>query len=588
MNHCFNPDCSNPSQNEIHDQFCKACGTRLRLQDRYRAIKPIGRGGFGITYLAIDEGKPSQPQCVIKQFNFQGPGNVAKAIKLFQQEAVRLEQLGHHDQIPTLYTRCEQDRRHYIVQEYIEGQNLAQELKQRGSFSESQVRQLLLDLLPLLRFIHQGQVIHRDIKPENIIRKPGGQLVLVDFGAAKYAAGLTLTKTGTVIGSAEYSAPEQAGGKATFASDLYSLGVTCLVLLTCTSPFELYSYADMGWKWQQYLRGQSISTELTEVLNRLVAPGLNYRFQTADQVLEALSHPSKPPSGPILPDQPYQPVHSILHLQRFQFHVIWVNHYGREINRELKETGYFIESFPGFHMEMVGIPEGTLAFPIDGGNHGQSSQGIMLAPFYMGKYPIHQGQWRTVAALPRINQELPPNPSYFRGEKRPVESISWFEAVEFCQRLSQKTGRGYRLPTDTEWEYACRAGTMTPFHFGVTLTPDLANYDGHYAYGEGPVGRYLQRTTDVGSYPANGFGLYDLHGNVWEWCADQWYEYYLRQPMDGRPSLSETGTQGRMLRGGSWLSSPAHCRSSYRYYHNPDHRYKSYGFRVVCSPSKSI
>ncbi|MFM7613764.1 MAG: protein kinase domain-containing protein, partial [Synechococcales cyanobacterium] len=271
--------------------------------------------------------------------------------------------------------------------------------------------------------------IHRDIKPENIIRKPGGQLVLVDFGAAKYAAGLTLTKTGTVIGSAEYSAPEQAGGKATFASDLYSLGVTCLVLLTCTSPFELYSYADMGWKWQQYLRGQSISTELTEVLNRLVAPGLNYRFQTADQVLEALSHPSKPPSGPILPDQPYQPAHSILHLQRFQFHVIWVNHYGREINRELKETGYFIESFPGFHMEMVGIPEGTLAFPIDGGNHGQSSQGIMLAPFYMGKYPIHQGQWRTVAALPRINQELPPNPSYFRGEKRPVESISWFEAV---------------------------------------------------------------------------------------------------------------------------------------------------------------
>jgi serine/threonine protein kinase len=233
MSYCLNPDCQKP-QNFNSIKFCQSCGTKLILAERYRAIKLIGAGGFGRTLLAEDEYKPSKPRCVIKQFYPQGQNNAGKAAELFQQEAVRLEKLGEHPQIPELFAHFEQDNHQYIVQEYIDGQNLAQELVETGTFPEAEIRSLLDDLLPVLEFIHAGEVIHRDIKPENIIRRrtlpnqegARGGLVLVDFGAAKFATATALAKTGTTIGSAGYSAPEQGFGKAVFASDLYSLGVT--------------------------------------------------------------------------------------------------------------------------------------------------------------------------------------------------------------------------------------------------------------------------------------------------------------------------------------------------------------------------
>ncbi|MGL6136286.1 MAG: protein kinase domain-containing protein, partial [Planktothrix sp.] len=237
---------------------------------------------------------------VIKQFlpQAQGTNNQEKAGELFKQEAIQLEQLGKHQQIPELFAYFIQDNRQYLVQEYIEGQNLLQELAQNGAFSETKIINLLEDLLPVLAFIHQKSVIHRDIKPENIIRrKSDNKLFLVDFGAAKAATITALAVTGTVIGSAQYTAPEQAMGKPTFASDLYSLGVTCIHLLTNKEPFDLFDSGEGDWVWRDYLTVK-VNNTLGQVLDKLLQQGTRKRFQTAQEVLEALQLTEKPISPP--------------------------------------------------------------------------------------------------------------------------------------------------------------------------------------------------------------------------------------------------------------------------------------------------
>jgi len=290
MSYCLNPHCSQPENND-NVKFCQTCGTKLFLKERYRAIKPIGQGGFGRTFLAVDEDKPSKPLCVIKQFfpQSQSINTVQKAIELFNQEAVQLDELGQHSQIPALLAYCHQDNRQYLVQEFIDGLNLYQELEQNGALNEVQIRQLLNDLLPLLQFCHSKQVIHRDIKPENIIRRHSDRkLVIVDFGAAKSATGTALNRTGTSIGSPEYVAPEQMRGKAIFASDIYSLGVTCINLLTERSPFDAYDSHNAAWIWGQYLK-TPVSKELSRVINKMVETIPSYRYQTVDEVLKDLN-----------------------------------------------------------------------------------------------------------------------------------------------------------------------------------------------------------------------------------------------------------------------------------------------------------
>jgi serine/threonine protein kinase with WD40 repeats len=269
MSYCLNPNCSKP-QNPPAAKICRNCRSKLLLRDRYRAIKAIGQGGFGRTFLAVDEDKPSKPRCVIKQFlppeiqliPSASNRNSKKAAELFEQEAMRLDELGKHPQIPELLAYSIQDSRQYVVQEFIDGQNLAQIVETEGTFTENQIQDLLNSLLPVLHFIHSHNVIHRDIKPGNIIRRADKQLVLVDFGAAKIATGTALLKTGTSIGSPEYIAPEQARGKAFFTSDLYSLGVTCLYLLTQVSPFDLFDPGEDAWIWRQYLANNPVSEQL--------------------------------------------------------------------------------------------------------------------------------------------------------------------------------------------------------------------------------------------------------------------------------------------------------------------------------------
>ena len=339
MTHCLNPNCQIP-QNPDRNIYCQNCGSKLLLKDRYRPLNLIGQGGFGRTFLATDQDKPSKPQCVIKQFfpASQGTNNINKAAQLFEKEATRLDQLGKHSQIPELMAHFTQDSRQYLVQEFIAGQNLAQALKIENPYNEDQIRGLLKNLLPVLQFIHSHNVIHRDIKPENIIRRQNSdrELVLVDFGAAKHALGTALLKTGTTIGTPEYTAPEQNRGKAIFASDLYSLGVTCLHLLTKISPFELFDVGEGTWVWRHYLKNNSISEKLGYILDKLVENAVNRRYQSVDEVMENLKVDDltliqdktaiqTPEITEPLPTQTWKCIHTLTGHQKWVCSVAWNN-----------------------------------------------------------------------------------------------------------------------------------------------------------------------------------------------------------------------------------------------------------------------
>ncbi|MBD2523801.1 serine/threonine-protein kinase [Nostoc sp. FACHB-133] len=305
MSYCLNPHCPKP-ENPHDVKFCRTCGSKLLLKERYRAIKPIGQGGFGRTFLAVDEDKPSKPRCVIKQFypQSQGTNTLAKAVELFNQEAVQLDELGKHPQIPELLAYFTQEDRQYLVQEFIDGRNLAQELAHRGAFNETQIQQLLNDLLSVLQFCHARHVIHRDIKPENIILRGGdSKLVLVDFGAAKSTTGAALNQTGTSIGSPEYVAPEQMRGRAVFASDIYSLGATCINLLTQRSPFDSYDTNNDTWVWQKYLKNP-VSNQLSRILNKMLESIPVRRYQTVDEVLKDLNQHSQVAGTPAIKPKP--------------------------------------------------------------------------------------------------------------------------------------------------------------------------------------------------------------------------------------------------------------------------------------------
>jgi formylglycine-generating enzyme required for sulfatase activity len=218
----------------------------------------------------------------------------------------------------------------------------------------------------------------------------------------------------------------------------------------------------------------------------------------------------------------------------------------------------------GVKLEMVEIPKGEFMMGSPSSEQGhRADEGpqhrVQVPGFYMGKYEVTQAQYQALMGK---------NPSRFTGDGRlPVEQVSWLDAMDFCQKLSQKTGRAYRLPSEADWEYACRAGTTTPFAFGETISPAIVNYDGNYPYGNTAKGEYREKTTIVGSFPANAFGLYDMHGNLWEWCLDEWVGNYNNAPADGSPRgdiKSRATDKWHLLRGGSWINNATHCHSAFR------------------------
>ena len=261
------------------------------------------------------------------------------------------------------------------------------------------------------------------------------------------------------------------------------------------------------------------------------------------------------------------------------FEIETVNNSDNIINTQKSPSKKIEDLGNGIELEMVYIPGGSFIMGSpeneEQRNSNESPQHkVTLQPFYISKYPITQNQYQAIMGN---------NPSTFEGESRPVENVNWYDATEFCQKLSEKTRKIYRLPSESHWEYACRAGTTTPFYFQETITSELVNYNGNYPYGNAPKGKYRQETTDVGMFPPNAFGLYDMHGNVLEWCQDVWHKNYNGAPTDGSAWESEGKNSYRILRGGSWFDSSRYCRCAGRVYSHADIRNNGRGFRIISS-----
>jgi formylglycine-generating enzyme required for sulfatase activity len=258
------------------------------------------------------------------------------------------------------------------------------------------------------------------------------------------------------------------------------------------------------------------------------------------------------------------------------------------IERHEQQGTLFDERLDGqVNLEMVRIPQGScwMGSANKQGDYRERPQHqVTITSFFLSRFPVTQAQWRAIAKTTKVRIELNSNPSDFQGDNLPVEHITWFEAIEFCERLQLQTGKPYRLPSEAEWEYACRAGTETPFHFGETISPQLASYDGSKRYRSAPKGRSSKQTSAVGAYnAANTFGLEDMHGNVWEWCADHWYDDYTNAPADGSIRITDHRTFPKVIRGGSWMHEPAICRAAYRNGIPPTNKVLTIGFRVAVS-----
>ncbi|MEM6520663.1 MAG: formylglycine-generating enzyme family protein [Cyanobacteria bacterium P01_D01_bin.71] len=296
--------------------------------------------------------------------------------------------------------------------------------------------------------------------------------------------------------------------------------------------------------------------------------------------IRSVAAPTSPPTQ--TPPSPKQAAPT------FEFEVVTVNNQGQISQQEQRRAAYRCDDLGnGVSLDLVLIPGGKFTMGAPAGEKGRSDyegpqHDVSVSQFWMGKYPITQAQYQELKGE---------NPSGFseNGADCPVERVTWDDAAAFCQKISKKTGREYRLPSEAEWEYACRAGTTTPFYFGPTITTDLVNYHGKYTYGSAPEGQYRKQTTEVGNFSPNAFGLYDMHGNVYEWCLDRWHDGYSElfenAPTDGSAWTTGGASSSRVLRGGSWGDLPRGCRSANRIRGTRDDRNFSIGFRVVCASS---
>lgn len=294
MSYCLNPSCPRPV-NHPKSKLCKACGSKLLLHGRYHLVKGLGKGGFGATFLAADLALPGKPLCVIKQLrpNTDNPNFLSMARELFEREAKTLGRVGNHPQIPRLLDYFEDRQQFYLIQEFVKGNNLQQEVKKEGVLNEAKARQVLQEVLVILRDIHAQKVIHRDIKPANIIRREiDNKLVLIDFGVVKNqvntigAASNQTALTAFAVGTPGFAPPEQLAMRPVYASDVYALGVTCMYLMSGKAPKNMECDPITGdINWFKYV---DVSDSFAEILTNMLEVAVKSRYKTAEEVLQAL------------------------------------------------------------------------------------------------------------------------------------------------------------------------------------------------------------------------------------------------------------------------------------------------------------
>ncbi|MCW6037129.1 SUMF1/EgtB/PvdO family nonheme iron enzyme [Spirulina subsalsa FACHB-351] len=581
-------------------------GTRV-FGDRYAIVKQIKKGGFGITYLVQDRQGRDWVLKTLKDEVMTEAEYIPyrdKFLRDFDRETAKIA-ICRHRHIVEVENHFTHEGLPCMVMEYIQGQDLGDLVGRGGALPEAVALRYIREVGEALIVMHEKGLLHRDIKPQNImVRLPADEAVLIDFGIAREFVP-NLTQTHTIAYTPCYAPIEQYDEQEHRGefTDVYALAATLYFLLTGTLP----PIATMRVRRDRLAIPKGWSKELQNAIKQGMAVEPDDRPQTVAAWLALLPKAKREPVQ-------NQPSSGGSNLQVFSFETVRVNSQGQIVQKIPGQARFYPQDLgQGVRLEMVQLPGGRFLmgteeseierlckkYEKDWFKRESPQHPVEISPFLMGKTPVTQDQWRVVVTqVGKIVRDLNPDPSHFKGGNRPVEKVSWYDAVEWCARLSKLTGKEYRLPSEAEWEYACRGGTTSPFAFGETITPDLVNYDGNYTFGNAPKGQYREETTPVASFPPNGFGLYDGHGNVWEWCFDPFHDSYQGAPGDGKvwdekvndnryqkPSINlkillEESDRTFVLRGGSWDLNPLGCSSAFRSRLLRDSSNDGLGFRV--------
>ncbi len=567
------------------------------------------RGGFGITYKAIHLKlgsivvikAPHEYRCIEPNYN--------DFVSCFEKEGRTLARLTEkqHPNIVRVQNFFDEGKTPCMVMDYVPGETLDDRVKHQGAIPEEIVLPWIVTIAQALDRVHELGLVHRDANPANIIINLENEPILIDFGIALNIQPRATTTIAAFYGHPTFAPLEQQllldsdNPNTLFHRDpridIYCLAATLYYAITGQDPKGACA------------REMSISRKGKDSLipPKTIVPTISDRINHAILSAMEMDPNDRPPTmkawikflttddeilSKIAP-----PTIELLPLKQWNFQTIVVNQYAKIIEKPDRTVQYFEEEIaedlsikmiivPGGSF-MMGSPEGEL----DSHRNEKPQRLVTVPSFAIGQFVVTQAQWKTIASFPKVKQKLNSSPSYHSGDDLPVERIGWLEAVEFCSRLTRLTRKLYRLPSEAEWEYACRAGTTTALNIGPTITTDFANYRGtddvrddqtiSGSYGEGPKGNYRGRTTPAQTFSANNFGLFDTHGNVWEWCADDWHKNYDGAPIDGSVWDASNDSGSKVTRGGSYGFTPRLCRSAIRDSNSSNYRYGDLGFRLL-------
>lgn len=576
---------------------------------KYRLRKLLGAGAFGAVFLADEViADRVMREVAIKIFSNESEQQERQIAEL--QTAISLKHPGLLEGFSPEQGWLKGIECLGLVMELAQ-ESLVKRL-QRGSLPLAEVKAMVKNLAGALHYLHDRGIVHRDLKPANIMQV-GGQWKLTDFGISRLLENRNGSDTSPThqVGTIAYAPPESYVGKISLAWDLWSLGVVIVEMLTGKHPFAGNTTPELM---------QRVTIEVPDIPSELPAPFAaivqgclvkDYRQRwTATQVLAALDPtadlgrvtvllPLSPSFSRVLSPEAAAQGYASIPISSVELQVqepVVGSREGGAASPQSSPTRYspifppsnYQERLPGGAMlDMIAIPAGSFfmgtstedieqvlrletwfkRWQVEKWLRPEMPQHRVSVPaFSISKTPITQEQWQAV---------MQTNPSHFSAPLRPVENVSWWDAVEFCDRMTQLTGKPYRLPTEAEWEYACRAGTQTLYSFGNSKQP-LRNY-AWYTWNS------RHQTQPVGQKQPNAWGLHDMHGNVWEWCEDNWHESYNGAPIDGDAWIEQGHPTKHVVRGGSWYSLADDCRCVYRFCYDASFRYPSIGFRVVAS-----
>ena len=599
----------------------------------YQLINRLGKGSFGEVWLAQPENAKSPPVAV-KLSN-----DPDLDVNALLQEVKVWARAGKHPNVVEFLDAQVYDQQAVIVSEYVPDGSLEQWLRRHGGRAPSMEAaiEMIDGILAGLEYLHSISIIHRDLKPANILMH-GNTPRLADFGHSRVLA--STMHSSVIAGTPAYMAPEAFDAVRNEQTDVWSIGVLLYQMLAGQMPFPQRDSASL-MKAILMTEPQPLPAELPRWLRQVVEKALSkdttQRFKSAKEMRAALRQsvvspvrqtaeviqpeieettigrgkvmvdisPTPKPPPPIQTPPKREPVVTtplpklkpqlaksnsgkwlgaglVAIILAAVGYLATKTDYSKMIdnNQALPNPGdEFTENLNGVKLVMKRLPGGEFMMGSPDNEEGlydneRPQHRVTVPSFYIGKTEVTQAQWRKVAELPKVFMDLRHDPSYFKGDDLPVETVSYWEAREFCTRLSRLTGKTYRLPSEAEWEYACRAGTTGAYAGDLDA---MAWYSGNAGSKTHPVGRKQP----------NRFDLYDMHGNVWEWCEDVWHNRYGGQhgapPSDGSAWLSGGDSSYRVLRGGSLINDGDYCRSAYRNYNQPGDRSVVIGFRVVVS-----